>query len=123
MIELSHAKSPPSPADASTVPRGPCSRQLEGVDSVVSGYSGGTVANPSYREVCGGRTGHAEVVHITFDPERIAVPRAARVLLRVHRSTATLNRQGADVGTQYRSAIFTHSERQAATRARGRRSS
>jgi peptide-methionine (S)-S-oxide reductase len=88
--------------------------QLEGVDSVVSGYSGGTVANPSYREVCGGRTGHAEVVHITFDPERITYRELLEFFFAFHDPT-TLNRQGADVGTQYRSAIFTHSERQAAT--------
>jgi peptide-methionine (S)-S-oxide reductase len=88
--------------------------QLDGVDAVDSGYSGGTVANPSYREVCGGRTGHAEVVQISFDPERISYRELLEFFFAFHDPT-TLNRQGADVGTQYRSAIFTHSDAQAAT--------
>lgn len=84
---------------------------LKGVESVVSGYSGGTTVNPSYEEVCTGRTGHAEVIQITFNPEIISYNELLEVFWKTHDPT-TLNRQGADVGTQYRSAIFYHNDRQ-----------
>ncbi|MBN31619.1 MAG: peptide-methionine (S)-S-oxide reductase [Crocinitomicaceae bacterium] len=85
--------------------------QLEGVEDVVSGYMGGHIKNPSYREVCTGRTGHAEVVQITFDTSMISLRHILEVFLATHDPT-TLNRQGADVGTQYRSVIFYTSENQ-----------
>ena len=85
--------------------------QLEGVVDVVSGYSGGHVPNPSYKRVCTGETGHAEVVQVTFDPDVLSYRDLLKVFFAIHDPT-TLNRQGADVGTQYRSAIFTHSEQQ-----------
>ena len=84
---------------------------LIGVKSVESGYAGGHIKNPAYREVCNGVTGHAEVVQITFDPSVISYAELVEVLWHVHDPT-TLNRQGNDVGTQYRSAIFYHSEEQ-----------
>jgi len=84
---------------------------LRGVESVVSGYAGGTVANPSYEQVCRGNTGHAEVVQITFDPTVVSFRELLEVLFTIHDPT-TLNRQGNDIGTQYRSAIFFHSEDQ-----------
>ncbi|HEY8460262.1 MAG TPA: peptide-methionine (S)-S-oxide reductase MsrA [Blastocatellia bacterium] len=84
---------------------------LRGVEKVVSGYSGGRVPNPSYEEVCTGKTGHAEVVQITFDPQVISFKDLLDVFFTIHDPT-TLNRQGADVGTQYRSAIFYHSQEQ-----------
>jgi len=84
---------------------------LDGVEKVESGYSGGHVANPTYKEVCSEITGHAEVVQITFDPEKIAFEDLLEVFFATHNPT-TLNRQGADVGTQYRSAIFYHDEAQ-----------
>jgi len=84
---------------------------LEGVHDVESGYMGGEVTNPSYREVCRGTTGHAEVTQITFDPSVISYETLLEWLWRSHNPT-TLNSQGADVGTQYRSAIFYHSEAQ-----------
>jgi peptide-methionine (S)-S-oxide reductase len=90
--------------------------ELKGAVSVESGYAGGHVENPSYRAVCTGTTGHAEVVQVTFDPEVLAYADLLRVFFTIHDPT-TLNRQGADVGTQYRSAIFTHSEAQAQTAA------
>jgi len=80
---------------------------LEGVDSVVSGYSGGSVPNPSYQAVCTGRTGHAEVVQVTYDPGVISYKEILTIFFTIHDPT-TLNRQGADVGTQYRSVIFYH---------------
>ena len=86
-------------------------QQLEGVISVKSGYSGGEVKNPSYKEVCTGRTGHAEVCQIVFNPQVISYAQLLEVLFGVHDPT-TLNRQGADEGTQYRSAIFYHSPEQ-----------
>jgi peptide-methionine (S)-S-oxide reductase len=89
-------------------------RELRGVTSVVSGYAGGTRANPSYEQVCTGATGHAEVVQITFDPQQISFHDLLEVFFSVHDPT-TLNRQGADVGTQYRSVIFVHSPEQRAT--------
>jgi peptide-methionine (S)-S-oxide reductase len=87
--------------------------QLQGVESVVSGFSGGTVKNPSYREVCDGTTGHAEVVQVTFDPKILSYRELLDFFFAFHDPT-TLNQQGADVGTQYRSAIFFHSPEQKA---------
>lgn len=87
--------------------------ELKGVESVESGYSGGHVANPSYRAVCTGTTGHAEAAQITFDPSVISYEDLLRVFFATHDPT-TLNRQGHDVGTQYRSAIFYHSPEQKA---------
>ncbi|HEY0004796.1 MAG TPA: peptide-methionine (S)-S-oxide reductase MsrA, partial [Pyrinomonadaceae bacterium] len=84
---------------------------LRGVESVESGYAGGDVPNPTYREVCTGTTGHAEVVQITFDPQVTSFRELLEVFFTIHDPT-TLNRQGADVGTQYRSAIFYHSPEQ-----------
>ena len=84
---------------------------LRGVEDVVSGYAGGTKENPTYREVCDGTTGHAEVAQIRFDPSVISFKDVLRVFFSVHDPT-TLNRQGNDVGTQYRSAIFYHSPEQ-----------
>ncbi len=88
-------------------------QRLEGVTATRVGYSGGSRENPSYEEVCGGRTGHAEVVQVTFDPARIGYDRLLEAFWEVHDPT-TLNRQGPDVGTQYRSAIFTHTPTQEA---------
>jgi peptide-methionine (S)-S-oxide reductase len=88
--------------------------QARGVKSVVSGYSGGTVANPTYRQVCAETTGHAEVVQVTFDPKVISFAELLEIFFTIHDPT-TLNRQGADVGTQYRSAIFFHTPEQRAT--------
>lgn len=85
--------------------------ELKGVKSVKSGYSGGTIKNPSYREVCTGRTGHAEVVSIEYDPNEISYAELLEVFWAVHDPT-TLNRQGGDVGTQYRSVIFYHDQEQ-----------
>ncbi|MHA2026351.1 MAG: peptide-methionine (S)-S-oxide reductase MsrA [Candidatus Thorarchaeota archaeon] len=86
-------------------------QQLKGVETVVSGYSGGLVDNPSYEQVTTGRTGHAEVCQIRFDPEQISYADMLEVFFSTHDPT-TLNRQGNDVGTQYRSVIFYHSEEQ-----------
>ena len=86
---------------------------LKGVEKVVSGYTGGTVANPSYRDVCSGTTGHAEAIQVTFDPKTIAYDELLEIFFSLHDPT-TKNRQGADVGTQYRSAIFHHSAEQKA---------
>jgi len=86
-------------------------RELKGVIYVASGYSGGEIINPSYREVCTGRTGHAEVVEIEFDPTTVSFPEILEVFFATHDPT-TLNRQGADVGTQYRSAVFYHNPEQ-----------
>lgn len=86
-------------------------QELKGVSEVVSGYSGGAIANPTYHQVCSGSTGHAEVVQVVFDPDVIALEDILDVFWRTHDPT-TLNRQGPDVGTQYRSAIFYHSEQQ-----------
>jgi peptide-methionine (S)-S-oxide reductase len=84
---------------------------IQGVENVESGYAGGHRPNPSYEQVCSGATGHAEVVQITFDPAAITYRDLLEIFFTIHDPT-TLNRQGADVGTQYRSAIFTHSEAQ-----------
>jgi peptide-methionine (S)-S-oxide reductase len=89
-------------------------QELEGVLSVESGYSGGKVDRPSYREVCSGATGHAEVVRVTFDPGRLSYRELLEVFFAIHDPT-TLNRQGADVGTQYRSVIFHHDQEQRRT--------
>ena len=88
--------------------------QLRGAEKIESGYSGGTLANPTYDQVCTGSTGHAEVAQITFDPQTITFRQLLDVFFTVHDPT-TLNRQGADVGSQYRSAIFYHDEEQRAT--------
>jgi peptide-methionine (S)-S-oxide reductase len=85
--------------------------ELKGVVNVMPGYSGGHVKNPSYKEVCNETTGHAEVVQITFDPTIVSYTEILEVFFVTHDPT-TLNRQGNDVGTQYRSAIFYHSEQQ-----------
>ena len=85
--------------------------ELKGVEKVESGYSGGTVPNPTYEQVCTGRTGHAEVAQITFNPTVISYKEILQIFFTVHDPT-TLNRQGADVGTQYRSVIFYHNEEQ-----------
>ena len=89
-------------------------RDLRGVEKVESGYSGGTTPSPSYEQVCSGRTGHAEVVQVTFDPGTISYRDLLGVFFAIHDPT-TLNRQGGDVGTQYRSAIFYHTPDQRAT--------
>jgi peptide-methionine (S)-S-oxide reductase len=86
-------------------------QRLKGVDTVVSGYSGGKIANPTYREVSSGLTGHAEVIQITYNPSIISFEQLTEVFFYTHDPT-TLNRQGADEGTQYRSAIFYHNEEQ-----------
>lgn len=86
-------------------------QQLNGVIKVESGYSGGTVSNPSYEEVCTGRTNHAEVIQVTFNPAVLSYKELLNVFFHMHDPT-TLNRQGADVGTQYRSVIFYRSEEQ-----------
>jgi peptide-methionine (S)-S-oxide reductase len=85
--------------------------QLRGVERVVSGYAGGALATPSYEQVCSGNTGHAEVVQVHFDPGELGFRDLLSVFFTIHDPT-TLNRQGADVGTQYRSAIFWHTEEQ-----------
>ncbi|MBS1787753.1 MAG: peptide-methionine (S)-S-oxide reductase MsrA [Acidobacteria bacterium] len=85
--------------------------ELRGVEKVVSGYMGGQTQNPTYKQVCYGNTGHAEVVQIAFDPQIITFKELLEVFFTIHDPT-TLNRQGADMGTQYRSAIFYHSEEQ-----------
>jgi peptide-methionine (S)-S-oxide reductase len=85
--------------------------ELRGVEKVESGYSGGEVPNPTYRQVCSETTGHAEVVQVTFDPDEISYRDVLEVYFTIHDPT-TLNRQGADVGTQYRSVIFYHDEDQ-----------
>ena len=85
--------------------------ELRGVEKVESGYAGGSVPNPSYEQVCTGRTGHAEVTQITYDPREVSFGDLLDVFFTIHDPT-TLNRQGADVGTQYRSAIFYHNPEQ-----------
>ena len=88
-------------------------QRVDGVLSVKPGYAGGHVDNPSYRDVCSGKTGHAEVAKIEFDPDQISYQQILNVFWQAHDPT-TLNKQGADVGTQYRSVIFYHSEEQKA---------
>ena len=85
--------------------------EIRGVVDVVSGYAGGKVSNPSYREVCAGRTGHAEVVQVTFDPDVLSYREVLQIFFTTHDPT-TPNRQGADVGTQYRSVVFYHDDEQ-----------
>jgi peptide-methionine (S)-S-oxide reductase len=85
--------------------------ELKGVESVESGYMGGPVVNPTYEQVCGGNTGHAEVVQIRFDPAVVSLRDILGIFFAIHDPT-TLNRQGNDLGTQYRSAIFYHSPKQ-----------
>ncbi|MNK71731.1 Peptide methionine sulfoxide reductase MsrA [compost metagenome] len=87
---------------------------LKGVTRVQSGYAGGHVSNPSYEQVCTGQTGHAEVIRVDFDPAELSYADLLKVFFAIHDPT-TLNRQGADVGTQYRSAIFPHGPEQEAT--------
>lgn len=92
-------------------------RQIQGVRATAVGYEGGTLENPSYKDVCSNRTGHAEVVEVEFDPERVSYETLLNVFWENHDPT-TLNRQGPDIGTQYRSVIFFHSpEQQAAAEA------
>jgi peptide-methionine (S)-S-oxide reductase len=92
-------------------------RQVEGVTATQVGYTGGTLPDPTYREVCGDRTGHAEAVEVEFDPSRVGYRELLRVFWSIHDPT-TPNRQGPDVGSQYRSAIFFHTpEQEAAARA------
>lgn len=86
-------------------------KELKGVEKVEPGYSGGKIANPTYREVCSGLTGHAEVIQLEYDESVIDFKEILEVFFKTHDPT-TLNRQGADVGTQYRSAIFYHNEYQ-----------
>jgi peptide-methionine (S)-S-oxide reductase len=86
-------------------------KELRGVKSVVSGYSGGQTADPTYEQVCGGRTGHAEVVQVSYDPAEVSFNELLEVFFRTHDPT-TMNRQGNDVGTQYRSVIFYHDDAQ-----------
>ena len=91
-------------------------RELRGVERVESGYAGGASPNPTYEQVCTGRTNHAEVVQVTFDPSIISFRDLLDVFFVIHDPT-TLNRQGGDVGTQYRSVIYSHSPEQGATAA------
>jgi peptide-methionine (S)-S-oxide reductase len=93
--------------------------RLDGVVAVMPGYAGGTAENPTYEQVCTGTTGHAEVAQITFDPKKISYERLLETFWQAHDPT-TLNRQGADVGTQYRSVIFVHSPAQRAAAERSK---
>ena len=86
-------------------------QQLKGVESAVSGYSGGAIKNPTYKEVCSGETGHAEVIQVSFNSKEITYKELLEVFWQTHDPT-TLNRQGADVGTQYRSVVFYHNYEQ-----------
>lgn len=86
-------------------------KELDGVDAVTSGYAGGHTDNPTYKEVCSGRTGHNEVVQIEYDPDALSYPELLEVFFTIHNPT-TRDRQGPDVGSQYRSGIYTHDERQ-----------
>jgi len=114
---MSGAAAPPGTTETATVAGGCfwCTEavfsDLRGVSRVVPGYSGGTVVNPTYEQVCSGRTGHAESVEITFDSNVVSFRDLLRIFFTTHDPT-TLNRQGNDVGTQYRSAVFYRDERQ-----------
>lgn len=88
-------------------------RQIKGVISTAVGYEGGTTKNPTYRDVCTGRTGHAETLQVEYDPSRVSYETLLNVFWENHNPT-TLNRQGPDIGTQYRSAIFYHNDEQKA---------
>ncbi len=88
-------------------------REVDGVEHVVSGYTGGATRNPTYKQVCNGQTGHAEAVQVSFNPSRISYREILEIFFSVHDPT-TLNRQGADAGTQYRSAVFYHNDQQKA---------
>ncbi len=94
-------------------------QNIPGVHSVVSGYAGGRTENPTYKEVCTGETGHAEVIRIEFDPDQITYSELLELFWKAHDPT-TLNRQGADVGTQYRSIILYHNEEQRKTAERSK---
>lgn len=94
-------------------------QDVKGVEQVISGYAGGKISNPTYEQVCSGRTGHAEVIQITFDPDFISYEDILYIFWRTHDPT-TLNRQGADVGTQYRSVIFYHNDDQKAVAERSK---
>jgi peptide-methionine (S)-S-oxide reductase len=87
-------------------------REVNGVENVVSGYTGGKTADPTYEQVCSGNTGHAEAVQITYNPAKISYPEILDIFFSIHDAT-TLNQQGEDIGTQYRSAIFYHNDQQA----------
>jgi peptide-methionine (S)-S-oxide reductase len=111
---------PPAPDTRTAVLGGGCFwcleavfQRIEGVEEVTSGYAGGHEPEPTYRQVCTGTTGHAEVVRIRFDPEELPYDEVLRIFFTIHDPT-TVNRQGGDVGTQYRSAIFHHSPDQLA---------
>lgn len=86
-------------------------QNVDGVEKVASGYSGGKVKDPTYKEVCGGMTGHAEVIQLTFNPSKVSYDELLEIFWKTHDPT-TLNKQGADVGTQYRSVIFYHNDEQ-----------
>jgi len=86
-------------------------QKVEGIEKVESGYTGGAVKNPTYKEVCSGQTGHAEVIQLTYDPKKISFDEILEIFWKTHDPT-TLNRQGADAGTQYRSVVFYHSDEQ-----------
>jgi len=88
-------------------------REVDGIENVVSGYTGGAIVNPTYQQVCTGKTGHAEAVQVSFNPSKISYREILEIFFSIHDPT-TMNRQGADVGTQYRSAIFYHNEQQKA---------
>jgi len=87
-------------------------REVPGVSAAVSGYAGGTIQNPTYKQVCSGATNHAEVVEVTFDPAKVSYGKLVDLFFKMHNPT-TLNRQGPDIGTQYRSVIFANSPEQA----------
>ena len=89
-------------------------QELKGVQKVQSGYEGGQIENPTYKQVCSGTTGHAEVIEVTYNPQQISFEELLEIFWKLHDPT-TLNRQGADVGTQYRSVIFYHNQKQKET--------